>query len=164
MIVSQLLASVVGVGLSQLFPIQFHYIALAISVALTTLLMFGTSSVYPPAGATAVLAVLDGRWRFVAVVMGSTGVLVVMGCIWVNLGELLGALRMHGRWPLWWLYEGERELADNTEGDMGISIGMDRTEVRGVQLTEEERRVLDGISRRIQGRKATEGMEQKSEV
>jgi hypothetical protein len=158
MLVGQLLASIVGVGLSLLFSAQLRYIAIATSVALTTILMVATNSVYPPAGATAVLAVLNGGWAFVAVVMASTGVLVVMGCVWVNLGELIGALHLGARWPLWWLCE------KDTERDAGISLGRNGLEVRGIVLTEEERRVLEGLSGKLKGWNSTEETQQKSEV
>jgi hypothetical protein len=158
MVVSQLLASIVGLGLSQLFSTELRFIAIATSVTLSTILMVVTNSVYPPAGATAVLAVLNGGWVFLAVVMASTGVLVVMGCVWVNLGELIGALHLGARWPLWWLCE------DGTEVDAGVSIGRNGLEVRGLVLTEGERRVLEGILAKVKGWNSTEEIQQKSEV
>ncbi|KAA8909682.1 HPP family-domain-containing protein [Sphaerosporella brunnea] len=148
MILSQLLASVIGVALSKLFIAQFHYIAIAISVAVTMLLMVLTNNVYPPAGATAVLAVLNGDWIFVGVVMASTGVLIAMGCFWVNLGELVGSLHFEERWPRWWFYE---EVREATGGDVVVRIGKDGTDVIGIELTVEERRVLESISRKVQG-------------
>ena len=55
-----------------------------------------TGTVHPPAGATALLAVMEGerRWGFVGVVAAGSAVLCVGGM-------LVGVLEGQG-WPVWW--------------------------------------------------------------
>jgi len=135
----------------------------AVAVALTALIMCVTRTVHPPAGATAVLAVVDGRWRFVGVVMASTGVLAAAAMVWVNLCGVGGW--QGGRWPeRWWWSEdvkiveekekaekgGEEEWRDGDEvvvGKSGIVVPM------WLELGLEERGVLDEIWGRVRERR-----------
>ena len=142
---SQLLAAVVGIGLSRSVPLHFHWLATALSVGLTALLMQLTHCVYPPAGATAVLAVHDGRWGFVGRVMASTAVVAAVGCLWVNLP---GISRWEvSKWPMWWIWQDEITVSDDREGLVITRAGVMVRE--GLEVTVEERWVLERIYERM---------------
>jgi hypothetical protein len=142
---SQLLAATVGIGLSRSIPLSLHWLATALSVGLTALLMQVTHCVYPPAGATAVLAVLDGRWGFVGRVMVSTAVVAAVGCLWVNLP---GISKWEGnRWPVWWVWQDEVSAPEKGQGVVitrdGVMVG------DGLEVSVEERRVLEKLWERM---------------
>jgi len=142
---SQLLAATVGIGLSRSIPLNLHWLATALSVGLTALLMQVTHCVYPPAGATAVLAVLDGRWGFVGRVMVSTAVVAAVGCLWVNLP---GISKWEGnRWPVWWVWQDEVNAPEKGQGLVitrdGVMVG------EGLEVSVEERWVLEKLWERM---------------
>ncbi|KAI5816095.1 HPP family-domain-containing protein [Pyronema omphalodes] len=167
LILSQLIASLIGLGIGRAIP--HHWIGPALCVALSAIAMLGTRTVHPPAGATAVLAYANPKWSFVALVMASTGFLAAVAVGWVNICGIGGW--QGGRWPVvWWWAEdkgakvktgpmlqstpGEKISEEWTEGEEEISIGGRGVQVPGwFELTAEERDVLEGLWDRLKEKK-----------
>ncbi|KAI0400375.1 HPP family-domain-containing protein [Xylaria palmicola] len=95
-IVSQIIASVVGVGLSKLFQLLrsdddwVRWLGGALACATTTALMELTGTVHPPAGATALLAVVDDSaasigWRLIPLVLLGCGVMLAVALLLNNV-------------------------------------------------------------------------------
>ncbi|OLN92254.1 Transmembrane protein [Colletotrichum chlorophyti] len=99
----QLLAAVVGVAICKLFQLSPHFESVrwvggALSCALATTIMALTKTVHPPAGATALLAVVDDGvlnlgWLLVP--------LVCLGCV-VMLVTALVINNIQRRFPQYW--------------------------------------------------------------
>lgn len=154
----------IGVGLGKALPGREDWAA-AVAVAVVAFLMLVTKTVHPPAGATAVLAVLDGNWDFVGLVMVSTVVMVVVALVWVNLGGLVVGMR----WPLWWWVEGEavnkEVVVDEVVVDEVVVVTSEGVKVpEWMELGESERRVLQAVWERIVERSGKEGGVQLEEV
>jgi CBS-domain-containing membrane protein len=99
----QIISVVIGVCISKLFEMSPHYESIrwvggAIACATATAAMALTKTVHPPAGATALLAVVDRTaaslgWRLIAVVI--VGSLVMMGtALLVN--------NIQNKFPMYW--------------------------------------------------------------
>ncbi|ATY60210.1 HPP family [Cordyceps militaris] len=101
----QLLASVIGVGVAKLFLLGgvarfagVQYVGGALACAATTALMALTKTVHPPAGATALLAVVDDRllglgWFLVPVMMLGCALMVAVALVVNNIER---------RYPVYW--------------------------------------------------------------
>ncbi|KAF8534070.1 HPP family-domain-containing protein [Trichophaea hybrida] len=161
LLLSQMFASVIGVGVGRLVT---GWAAPGIAVAATAVVMCVTKTVHPPAGATAVLAVVDGRWRFVGVVMASTGVMAGVAMGWVNFCGLWGW--EGGRWPERWFWGegvgvgevrvGVGEKGDGEEWRDGEEVVVRREGIVlpvWLELGVEEREVLEGIWGRVRDRR-----------
>lgn len=102
-ILGQVLASVVGVGVRKLFELgttsrDLIWLGGPVSCALATALMALTGTVHPPAGATALLAVVDGDvaglgWFLLPVVL--------LGCALMQCVALL-VNNIQRRFPVYW--------------------------------------------------------------
>ncbi|GAO13205.1 hypothetical protein UVI_02025540 [Ustilaginoidea virens] len=102
-IVGQLIATVIGIAVAKLFQLNHEFervrwVAGALACALATALMALTKTVHPPAGATALLAVVDTTlvrigWFLLPVVM--------LGCA-LMLGVALLVNNIQRRFPIYW--------------------------------------------------------------
>lgn len=102
-ILGQLIAAVTGVSVARLFSLSstFHdiqWVAGALACASATALMALTKTVHPPAGATALLAVVDDRlramgWLFIP--------LVLLSCA-LMLGVALLLNNIERQFPVYW--------------------------------------------------------------
>lgn len=102
-VLGQLLAALVGVAICKLFQLSPHFqevrwLGGALSCALATTVMALTKTVHPPAGATALLAVVDDGvvklgWVLVPIVM--------LGCV-VMLATALIINNVQRRFPMYW--------------------------------------------------------------
>jgi CBS-domain-containing membrane protein len=118
MIFSQIIASVVGVSIRKLSSLapdmeSTRWLAGAASCATTTALMALTNSIHPPAGATALLAVVDDKvanldWYLIPVVM--------LGCLLMLITALL-INNIQRRFPIyWWTEEFLRHSQSEDQG------------------------------------------------
>ncbi|KAJ5241418.1 uncharacterized protein N7469_003009 [Penicillium citrinum] len=169
---SQMIACLVGVGISKLFALNSNaenYTELggALACGITTALMVLTRTVHPPAGATALLAVTNaqtvglGWFLFPIMILGIT--LMLSAALLVN--------NIQRRYPLyWWTSQplSRRHDADvESDNDKPAQVGsqyeesltdvprrvvVERGDIwvpNGVFVSAEERRVLDRISARL---------------
>ena len=92
-----LLSAVLGVCVAKAFAGTLRWLACGISVGLAVAAMGFTGTTHPPAGATALVAVLSGEsWLFIAMPVG-TG-----ACILVVCSILFNNLHRGRRYPLYW--------------------------------------------------------------
>ncbi|KAJ5752118.1 hypothetical protein N7520_009035 [Penicillium odoratum] len=167
---SQMIACLVGVGISKLFalnPSAEKYTSLggALSCGVTTWLMVLTNTVHPPAGATSLLAVTNsqtaglGWFLFPVMILGVT--LMQTAALLIN--------NINRRFPLYWwtprsLSRGSRDLEKHRkeapdvpsryEDSLGelrqLVVGRDEILIPdGVYLTGTERKILERIQDRI---------------
>ena len=109
-VLSQLLASVIGTAISKLFQLDadfesVRWLAGALSCAVATSLMALTGTVHPPAGATALIAVVDDSsiklgWYLI--------LLVLLGCTIMTLMALF-LNNIQRRFPSYWWRPGDLE-------------------------------------------------------
>jgi len=102
-IFGQLISAVIGVSICKLFALSPNFASIqwiggALACATATALMALTKTVHPPAGATALLAVVD----HVAVGLGWSLVpLVLLGCT-IMLATALLVNNIQRRFPIYW--------------------------------------------------------------
>ncbi|ETS80950.1 hypothetical protein PFICI_08479 [Pestalotiopsis fici W106-1] len=99
----QLLASIIGVGIRKLFEKgeslqNLMWLGGSVSCALATAVMALTGTVHPPAGATALLAVVDNN---VAAIGWFLLPVILLGCVLMQIVALL-LNNVHRRFPLYW--------------------------------------------------------------
>lgn len=102
-VISQLLASVLGVSITKLFNLSPHFSSLrfvagALSVGLTSVAMGITNCVHPPAGATALLAATSPDieklgWFLIPLVLLGVVLMLAVACIVNNIQR---------QFPLYW--------------------------------------------------------------
>ncbi|KAK9778240.1 putative HPP family-domain-containing protein [Seiridium cardinale] len=102
-VIGQVLASVVGVGIRKLFELgstsrDLIWLGGSVSCALATAVMALTGTVHPPAGATALLAVVDDN---VAALGWSLLPVILLGCIIMQCVALL-LNNIQRRFPMYW--------------------------------------------------------------
>jgi len=96
-VVGHLLSALLGVCVSKAFSGRVHWLACGLSVGLAVSAMGLTGTTHPPAGATALIAVMQSQsWLFIAMPIG-TG-----ACILVVTAVLLNNLLAERRYPLFW--------------------------------------------------------------
>ncbi|KAI1421686.1 HPP family-domain-containing protein [Xylaria sp. FL1777] len=163
-VISQVLATVVGVSLCKLFQLSsnedwIRWLAGALACATTTSLMGLTKTVHPPAGATALIAVIDDRavkvgWKLIPLALLSCAIMLAVALILNNI---------FSRFPLYWWTASdlrappkeelsELSLNDEEKGKSGrfeIVIGDTIIVPEHIQLTPEERLLLEQISSRL---------------
>lgn len=127
---SQLIASSVGVGVSKLFALSPHYDSIrwiggGVACAAATIVMALTKTIHPPAGATALLAVVDHAavgigWFLVPAML--------LGCT-VMLATALLVNNIQRRFPsYWWTPERLRSNSPNIlEGKSDLERGVGST-------------------------------------
>jgi CBS-domain-containing membrane protein len=171
-IVSQVLACVIGVGISKLFALNPHaekYTELggALACGITTAAMTLTNTLHPPAGATAVLAVTNPQtarlgWFLIPVMLlGIT--LMLAAAVMIN--------NVQRRYPLYWWtshplaatrqdleefrHEKSSNFPENYEDsltDVPRRLVVERGDISvpdGVKLSAEETEVLQRICERL---------------
>ncbi|RDW77135.1 hypothetical protein BP6252_05188 [Coleophoma cylindrospora] len=156
----QLCASLIGVGLTKLFALSIHFeslrwIAGALAVGLTSALMTLTNTIYPPAGATALVAatnpvVADLGWFLVPVMVLGNVLMLSCACVVNNVQR---------RWPLYWWTgddltggrESDLEDVEKHEGRGEIVVTAERVDIPAwMVVSEEENRMLDALRLRLQ--------------
>ncbi|KAI1125039.1 HPP family-domain-containing protein [Nemania abortiva] len=100
---SQLIASVIGVSFSKLFRLgpdeeYVRWLGGALACATTTALMDLTKTIHPPAGATALIAVVDDSsvsigWRYIPLVLVGCSIMLLVALFLNNILT---------RFPLYW--------------------------------------------------------------
>ncbi|KAI1324844.1 HPP family protein [Xylariaceae sp. FL0255] len=174
MLVSQSFASIIGVAFCKLFqqaPNGDSYyvraIAGSLACAITSVVMSLTKTIHPPAGATALVAVVDPQvvqlgWNYIPFILLACGV-VLLTTLLVN--------NVLGRFPLYWwtasTLGGESQtstrkqlLTTSTISDVeradehvrNVEIILRRMQVvipDDVELTAEETLILDKISKKL---------------
>lgn len=169
---SQMIACLVGVGISKLFalnPNAENYTELggALACGVTTAIMVLTGTVHPPAGATALLAVTNaqtvglGWFLFLVMILGIT--LMQSAALLVN--------NIQRRYPVYWWtsqslsrprdtdVDSDREKKgqagsqyEDSLTDVPRRLVVERGDIwlpNGVFVSAEERQVLDRISARL---------------
>ncbi|KAI1172188.1 HPP family-domain-containing protein [Nemania sp. FL0916] len=161
----QIIACLVGVSLSKLFQLGSdaywaRWLAGALACTITILVMDLTNTVHPPAGATALLAVIDDSavgigWRLIPLVLLSCSIMLFVALIVNNVFT---------RFPLYWWTASE--LAARPAKELtGLSVGEEEmNEVQPtkiiilqndinvpdhIQLTPEERDMLEQIALKL---------------
>ncbi|KAI0004695.1 HPP family protein [Xylariaceae sp. FL0662B] len=143
-ILSQIIASVVGVSCSKLFQLSPHFESIrlfagALSCAAVVALMGLTKTVHPPAGATALLAVADDA----AVTLGWTLVLlIILGCA-IMLCTALILNNIQRRFPVyWWTPEDLTGLPSTQEGEPSSSGEEGKASYEGSKLVITRSRII----------------------
>ncbi|KAI1367022.1 HPP family-domain-containing protein [Xylaria arbuscula] len=162
-LVSQIIATVVGVSVCKLFQLHsdeewIRWLGGALACAATTSLMGLTKTVHPPAGATALLAVVDDKaaqvgWKLIPLALLSCSIMLVVALLLNNI---------FSRFPLYWWTAAELRptLKEQPSGlsldeEKGKSQGFeiligDKIVVPGhIQLSAEERLLLEQLSSRL---------------
>lgn len=167
-ILSQVFASAIGIGIAKLFALNPHAAALPelsgpLACAIVTALMVLTNTSHPPAGATAVVAVTQSAgmgWFFMPVVILESVLMLAVALLINNIQR---------RYPVfWWTPQSlsherdediekakqeEPEVSPSTSlSDQPVQIVVRREEVfvpDNVWITAEERGVLETISHRL---------------
>lgn len=126
-LVSQIIASVIGVSFSKLFQLHSNddwvrWFGGALACAVTTVLMEFTKTIHPPAGATALIAVIDDNavrvgWKLIP--------LVLLGCS-IMLSVALVLNNILSRFPLYWWTESEPSSFPEKQF-IGESLGDEET-------------------------------------
>jgi CBS domain-containing membrane protein len=94
-IMGHLIAALIGVAIYQCFGTYWYTAALSVSLAVAT--MVGTRTVHPPAGATALIAVINRQdWLFPLMPVG-IGI-----CILVIVGIIINNLALNRKYPNYW--------------------------------------------------------------
>ncbi|PYH87938.1 HPP family protein [Aspergillus ellipticus CBS 707.79] len=123
-VLSQLIASFVGVVIGKLFALNEHahhmtQLGGALACAITTAIMTITNTVHPPAGATALLAVTqsyDVGWYLILIML--------LGCVMMQAVALL-INNIQRRFPVyWWTPQSlERPKPEDTESAWRVKEG-----------------------------------------
>lgn len=121
----QLVSAIVGVATTKLFMLspdpeaELVWLAGALSCALASVVMGITKTIHPPAGATALLAVVDNRirymgWLLIPVVIVSSGLMIAVGLVLGNIQRT---------YPRYWWTPGMvgRDLRD-AKKDLGLDM------------------------------------------
>ncbi|KAH6973166.1 HPP family-domain-containing protein [Ilyonectria sp. MPI-CAGE-AT-0026] len=116
----QILAAVLGMGICKLFQLSAYFASIrwvggAVSCATVTAIMALTKTVHPPAGATALLAVVDDQilrlgWFFVPVVMLNCGIMFAVALLINNIQRTFPSY--------WWTPEDLRRQRQPEAGAM----------------------------------------------
>lgn len=135
--IGQLLAAVLGMGFGKLFQMSayFHtirWLGGALSCATVTSLMALTKTIHPPAGATALLAVVDDQilnlgWFFIPVVLLNSGIMFAVALLINNIQRAYPSY--------WWTPE------DVHKGAPPPSKVMEDEENKGGAVSEEELKI-----------------------
>ncbi|SPN98749.1 related to HPP family protein [Cephalotrichum gorgonifer] len=113
-LLSQIIASITGVCISKLFALapnydEIRWVGGALACALATVIMNATGNVHPPAGATALIAVVDGPSRELGWWMIP---LVLLSCT-IMIGVALLLNNVQRQFPMYWWAPKPAEEAKN---------------------------------------------------
>ncbi|KAI0460519.1 HPP family-domain-containing protein [Xylaria acuta] len=166
-VVSQVIASVVGVSLSKLFQLRSNddwvrWLGGALACAITTALMDLTKTIHPPAGATALIAVIDDSaqsigWKFIPLVLLGCGIMLFVALILNNVFT---------RFPVYWWTASNlaafptKPLSDPSLGDEETAAKARSAEIlilpggevvvpKHIRLSPEEKLLLEQISSKL---------------
>ncbi|KAI0437180.1 HPP family-domain-containing protein [Xylaria telfairii] len=166
-LVSQLIASITGVSLSKLFQLRSNddwvrWFGGALACAITTALMDLTKTIHPPAGATALIAVIDDSaqsigWKFIPLVLLGCSIMLLVALILNNVFT---------RFPVyWWTAHnlaiipskplsapslGDEETAAKAQAAEIVILPGGEVVVPGhIQLSPEEKLLLERISSKL---------------
>ncbi|KAI5790298.1 HPP family-domain-containing protein [Geopyxis carbonaria] len=141
-ILSQVLASVVGVALAKVCEhatgfTGVRWVVGAGATALAALLMAASKTVHPPAGATALLAATDPviirmGWRYILVVTLGSIIMVLGACLFGNVGR---------RYPVYWWTPEPLKVRVEKERDEEEARGRERKRESGESSGAESERV-----------------------
>lgn len=129
----QLIAATLGMGICKLFQMSASFISIrwlagAISCATVTAVMALTKTIHPPAGATALLAVVDDQvlnigWFFIPVVLLNCAIMLIVAMLVNNVQRTFPAY--------WWTPEELRKIpTDPEKGDDDDSVKATVEEMR----------------------------------
>ncbi|KAI5922179.1 HPP family protein [Camillea tinctor] len=163
---SQILASIIGVSCCKLFSMSSNFESIrwlggALACASTVAVMGLTKTIHPPAGATALIAVIDEAtiglgWFLVPLVILGSSIMLSVALILNNIQR---------QYPIYWWTSADLKGSQVQQNDDIASIDEEKavsqhTEVvvtrsqvaipDGVMLSEEEKRVLQNLCRRLQ--------------
>ncbi|RAK75492.1 HPP family protein [Aspergillus fijiensis CBS 313.89] len=131
-VISQVIASTVGIGISKLFALNAHAESLpqiggALACAITTCIMVLTNTVHPPAGATALLSVTqsaDVGWALILVMfLGS----VLMQAVALLINNI------QRRFPIYWWTPVSLARPKSSDTESGDRINRASFETDGTQ-------------------------------
>ncbi|KAI0200655.1 HPP family-domain-containing protein [Astrocystis sublimbata] len=167
LLASQLIASVIGVSLSKLFQLRsnddwIRWLGGALACAITTSVMDLTKTIHPPAGATALIAVIDDSaqslgWDFIPLVLLGCGIMLLVALVTNNIFT---------RFPMyWWTQEeltapSEKSISDPSLDDEEKAAKAQLAEIvitsggqvilpKHIHLSPEEKLLLETISSKI---------------
>lgn len=144
----QLIAAFVGAAVAKLFQLsdnftEIQYLGGALACACTVAIMALTKTVHPPAGATALLAVVDDRlvragWFLLPVMILAVSIMLAVALIVNNIER---------RFPVYWWTPADLKKAkpatnDQEKAENGAAKGPDAagTDVSGSQTSPEKER------------------------
>ncbi|KAI0879185.1 HPP family-domain-containing protein [Hypoxylon argillaceum] len=162
---SQIMASVIGVSFNKLFQLgpnddRIRWLGAALACATTTALMDLTKTVHPPAGATALIAVIDDTvvsigWKLIPLVLLGCSVMLLVALILNNIFT---------KFPLYWWTASDLATLP-TKQLSGLSFGDEeagkaqRAEIvilhgefvvpEHIRLSPEEKLLLEQISNKL---------------
>ncbi|KAI0526427.1 HPP family-domain-containing protein [Xylaria bambusicola] len=163
-IASQVIATVVGVSLCKLFQLHsneewIRWLGGSLACAATTSLMGLTKTIHPPAGATALLAVVDDRavqigWKLIPLALLSCSIMLIVALVLNNI---------FSRFPLyWWTAANLRSIPQEQLSGLSVDdeekgksqrfeiiIGDKIIVPEHIQLSAEERLLLEKLSSRL---------------
>ncbi|KAI0486796.1 HPP family-domain-containing protein [Xylaria cf. heliscus] len=166
-VVSQLIASVVGVSFSKLFQLRSNddwvrWLGGALACAITTVLMDLSKTIHPPAGATALIAVIDDSaqsigWKFIPLVLLGCSIMLLVALILNNIFT---------RFPVyWWTASDLTPLPTKPLSDPSLSDEEKATKAQSaeiiilpggeivlpehIQLSPEEKLLLEQIANKL---------------
>ncbi|KAI0105194.1 HPP family-domain-containing protein [Hypoxylon sp. NC0597] len=154
-ILGQLLSSIVGVAISKLFALapvsrELTWVGGSLSCACAVAIMALTGTVHPPAGATALLAVVD---ESVARLGWFLLPIITLGCVLMQCVALL-LNNIQRRFPIYWWTPAEvgrrkhqpQSQQDHNDSDIDTGAKLERTTTRhleeGKAVTEEAKLVI----------------------
>ncbi|KAH8198476.1 hypothetical protein TruAng_007359 [Truncatella angustata] len=151
-VISQVLASVVAVSIRKLFELgtgsrDYIWIGGSLSCALATALMALTNTVHPPAGATALLAVVDSNmagmgWFLIPVML--------LGCVLMQAVALL-INNIQRRFPMYWWspeevglrWKQDKKSAADRDVETGSGAAVEKTNTSGSSQFDDGRTLAD---------------------
>lgn len=155
----QLLSSIVGISIAKLFALSPHFesirwVGASLACASATAVMALTGTVHPPAGATALMAVLDDQvqalgWFLIAPVM--------LGCA-ITMCCALVVNNLRRRFPIyWWSPKPTGEFwTDKGKGKEEGVVGLEKGASGGGKESEETRTGSSSESRLGRGTRSDE--------
>lgn len=153
-ILGQGLSATIGIALLRLFQLMhdpervedLRWIAGALAVGISSAAMGMTKTVYPPAGATALLAatsqqVGDLGWLLIPVAMGASTIMVITALFINNIQR---------QFPMWWWTELPLAKPEKTDEEKAAAAANDGLDLKKVQTSDSERTLEKADSRHVE--------------